>query len=106
MPKVEQQTVSLKCYRDGNPVYVEFSGIVRNGLLLHKDLEKPTHYTVSHIATGLTVFARFRVNQQRALAFLEELSRLLDWTKEKPSDPAYTRNVSDKVRELAKSIYK
>ena len=99
-------TVSMKCYRDGNPVYVDFSGIAKNGLLLHKDLEMPNRYTISHIATGLTVFARFRVSQKRALAFLEELSRLLDWTKEEPFDPAYTRDTHDKVRELAKSIYK
>lgn len=106
MSKTELETVSLKCYKDGNPVYVEFSGIVQNGLLLHRDLEKPSHYTISHIATGLTVFARFRVDKNRALAFLEELSKLLDWTKEEPFDPAYTRSVSDKVREIAKSVYK
>ena len=106
MSKVEQQKVSLKCYRDGEPVYVEFSGVVCNGLLLHKDLEVPTRYTISHIPTGLTVFARFRCKWERAEAFLEELSKLLDWTKEEPFDPAYTRETHDKVRKLAKSIYK
>lgn len=102
----QETTVSLKCYRDGNPVYVQFSGVECGGLLLHKDLEKPNSYTISHIATGLTVFARFRVSQKRALAFLEELSTLLDWTKEDPFDPSRVREIHDKAREIAKSVYK
>ena len=101
---MKQETISLKCYRGGNPVSVAFTGYVCKGLLLHKDLQKPTRYTVSHIASGIPVLAQFRVSRARALQALEVLAGLIDWTKEDPIK-AYMTGLSQEIGEVAKLLY-
>lgn len=102
---MQKEIVSLKCYKDGEPVFVDFIGYVCKGLLLHKDLQKPHTYTVSHIATGIPILARFRVSEARALVALEALAGLLDWTKEDPFQ-AHMSGIGQKVSEISQGLYK
>jgi len=101
---MKQQTITLTCYKDGAPVDVEFTGHVCKGLLLHKDLQKQHAYTVSHIATGIPVLARFRVSRAKALDALEALAGVLDWTEQDPFQ-AHMSGLGQKVSEIAQSLY-
>jgi len=101
---MKQEMVTLKCYKDREVVYVEFTGYVCKGLLLHKDLQKPTRYTVSHIASGIPILAQFKVSRVRALQALEVLAGLIDWTKEDPIK-AYMTGLGQEIGKVAKLLY-
>jgi hypothetical protein len=87
-----------------NPVFIEFTGYVCKGLLLHKDLQKQHQYTISHIASGIPVLAQFRVSKVRALQALEVLASLIDWTKQDPIK-AYMTGLSQEIGKVAKLLY-
>lgn len=81
--KMSEQTISLKCYKDNEPVYVEVKGFKKGGLAVHRHLSKYGHYTITHLETSVA-FSRFKMNKKQAIEWLEQSAKLLDWTKKDP----------------------
>lgn len=81
--KMSEQTISLKCYKDDEPVYVEVKGFKKGGLAVHRHLSKYGHYTITHLETSVA-FSSFKMNKKQAIEWLEESAKLLDWTKKDP----------------------
>lgn len=81
--KMSEQTISIKCYKDDEPVYVEAKGFKKGGLAVHRHLSKYGHYTITHLETSIA-FSSFKMNKKQAIEWLEESAKLLDWTKMDP----------------------
>lgn len=81
--KMSEQTISIKCYKDDEPVYVEVKGFKKGGLAVHRHLSKYGHYTITHLETSIA-FSSFKMNKKQAIEWLEESAKLLDWTKKDP----------------------
>ena len=81
--KLSEQPISLKCYKDDAPVYVEVKGFKKGGLAVHRTLRKHGHYTITHLETSVA-FSSFKMNKKQAIEWLEESANLLDWTKKDP----------------------
>lgn len=81
--KMSEQTISLKCYKDNEPVYIEVKGFKKGGLAVHRHLSKHGHYIITHLETSIA-FSSFKMNKKQAIEWLEESAKLLDWTKMDP----------------------
>lgn len=103
MKSSKVQVVSLKCFKDDEPVYVDVQGYVSKGLLLHKDVQCKHKYTVTHIDSSIPILARFKANKDKAQSVLEDLANVLDWTQ----DPfhQYSPEKRQRIAEIAESIY-
>ena len=91
-------TVTIKRLKDEIEITVPAIR-VEGGLALHRDTVKPGYWTISHVPSGLSVWAKCARNKADALVRFDALLSLTDW--DRPAQALVEESgLHDRVRNL------
>ena len=80
-------TVTIKLLKDDITVT---AARLEGGLALHKDVERPTYWTISHVPSGLVVWRQCARSKADAMVRFDAILSLTDW--DRPRDELVEEN--------------